>query len=1085
MSKVFNALKFVWKNAKLWLIVSVSITVIFFVATMIASLDPFLNNTLQIALGGARRTLDGPWQQYVRYEAYDEANNNGFIGGGYGYQPEGDSAKFRNKEDSLKQANLLTEQVVEEGIVLLKNELVGSSRALPITTSAQSKTKISVFGKNSVNLVLGGSGSSAGGGGGGTALYDSLDAADFDVNPTLKNFYNSRESGSGRQANPGIESSVSGLPGFPTGETPWLSYTDSVIASFDEYKTAAIVVLSRIGGEGFDLPRTMKNSYAKLASAVAGANPDDHYLRIDNNERQLLTEVCEKFDRVIVLANVSTSMELGFLNDPTYWTEVLGKPDISSKIKGALWIGSPGGQGAKAIGKVLNGTVNPSGRLFDTFARDFTLDPTFANLSTNNESNGNRYRSLNGNLASAYFVEYQEGIYVGYRYYETRAYEELLEAESSGGLRGDADWWAKNVTYPFGYGLTYNVDAANNSKFDWTVSSFKVGDATKTAADWLDDAAANRPVVHKDDIIEIDVKVTNNGTVAGKEVVQLYYSSPYFDEIEKAHVELGDFAKTKKLAPGESDTVKLKVSAYDMASYDYSNAGNNDPQGFKGYKLDGGIYNLYVARNAHDAWDSSTPPVKTKEFRVESLIRFTHDPVTGEEVTNRFSDETGAQAVSNFIVNQGRRYMSRANFRGTFPKTVTRAERVMSDEFLGANFGTANEIPGELKWIKDDSSDAVAPWRKYTEGHESGFKQGESGELNLYDLIKYDEATKKYSVDYNDARWNTLLDQLTAAEMSTLIGTGAFRSMQLPQIGKPRATDFDGPSGFVNFMSLFAPEACFYASQCTMAATWNKALSHDMGVMLGIEGLFGEGEHSSYSGWYAPGLNIHRSPFSGRNSEYYSEDPILSGKMAANVIAGAKSKGVYAFVKHFAVNDQETNRDSNGLVTWLNEQTMREIYLKAFEIAVKEGEATAIMSSFNRIGTVWAGGSYELLTEILRNEWGFRGMVISDFNVRQAYMPPDQMIRAGGDLNLTQDYSPEVNDELVQIAVMRQATKNILYTVAGSSAMNGLGDGVVERYAMPMWQLLLILGNVLLVVIFATWGFFAIRRALKKQKAKK
>jgi len=1011
MNKVLNALKFVWKNNKLWLFVSVITMVILFTATMVATQQKDIAGTINTVMGGPREVLvKGDPTPYMRYKA----DNKDFKQ----FETNSEFRVTRDKQDSLSAAKELNELIVEEGIVLLKNE----QKALPLSKSA----KVSVFGKNSVNLVLGGSGSSAGSDGGATVLYDSLKNAGFTVNPTLRAFYeNNNASASGRGKNPQMGTIPAGLA---TGETPQSKYTESVKSSYAEYKDAAIVVISRIGGEGFDLPRSMKTSFKAGAGKVAGAkSPNDHYLQLDANERDLLDAACEAFGKVVVLINASTSMELGFLEN--------------DKIAAALWIGSPG-SAVNAIGRVLNGEVNPSGRLFDTFARDFTLDPTYANFANNNKTDGNRYVGTD-----SYFVEYEEGIYVGYRYYETRAYEEAQE--------DNPDWWKSNVVYPFGYGLSY-------TNFEWEITDARSNNGGSGSA------------IDKDDVIEVDVKVTNKGSVSGKEVVQLYFSAPYYGEIEKAHVVLGDFAKTKEIAPGASDTVTLSLAAFDMASYDYNNA-NNELTGFKGYKLEDGIYNIFIGRNAHDAWAAGEDELLSVFFVVrdndpddERVTYFIYDkdPATGYEVKNRFDD------VSGYI----KKYMSRLDFEGTFPEPPTDAERAMSKEFINSLyfFGMDGESPVKKP---SEAFDKNKPWHSGTT-----YKQGESGTAKLHQVIGQDG-----TVDYNDPLWDDILNQITISEMAELIGIGNFNTRQIVGIGKPRTTDPDSPSGFVNFMgdpSVY--NTCFYASGCVIAATFNKDLAYDFGVMVGIEGIIGnvKGDGRPYSGWYAPAVNIHRSPFSGRNFEYYSEDGFLSGIIAANTVLGARAKGVYAYIKHFAVNDQETNRDSNGILVWLDEQSMREIYLKPFEIVVKKGKAIGVMSSFNRLGTVWAGGSYELLTEVLRNEWGFKGTVITDYNL-QEYMPADQMIRAGGDLNLTQisglPSTSAADLTTTQIAAMRQATKNILYTVAQSNAMNGKGEGVEYRYALPLWNIWLILLNIGALLAFAAWGFFAIRKAQKKQ----
>lgn len=409
--------------------------------------------------------------------------------------------------------------------------------------------------------------------------------------------------------------------------------------------------------------------------------------------------------------------------------------------------------------------------------------------------------------------------------------------------------------------------------------------------------------------------------------------------------------------------------------------------------------------------------------------------------------------------------MSRGSFGTTFPATPTTAEREITSELQSA-----------LTFKYDDTNgDYVNSFKGEVR------EQGKTGEVpQLYEM---------FGLAYDDPKWEDIIDCLTIDQMVTLVGQGNFHNVALDNIGKPRTIDPDGPAGFTNFMGdPSVHDTCFYASECLIGSTWNTDLAHDMGVMIGLESLVGytNGDGRTYSGWYAPAVNIHRSPFLGRNWEYYSEDPYLSGILGTNVVIGAQSKGVYTFVKHFALNDQETNRDSNGLITWADEQTFREIYLKPFQMIVENGKTHAMMSSFNRIGTTWAGGSYALLTELLRMEWGFEGMVISDYNLGNAYMPPDQMIRAGGDLNLSQDYPPSANgsqegttDE-IQVKALRQATKNILFTVANSNAMNGVGEGVVWASTMAMWKIILIVVNVAVVIGIAVWGYFAIRKAKKK-----
>lgn len=966
-------MKFIWKNicTRVWLIISIIVMVFFTTATLVATQNNLIYNTVNSVLGRERRVLvEGDPSQYQYYET-----------------------EFTTKEQALEAANKLNEEIVGEGIILLKNQ----SKSLPLAE----KAKISVFGKNSVNLVYGGSGSAGSNAQGATLLEDALTAANFDVNKTLTSFYkDNARSGSGRPASPAMGTV---LAGFATGETPVSSYTDDVKKSFSEYNDAAIVVISRIGGEGFDLPRTMKTSF-KSDEKVAGAkSADSHYLELDQNETDLINMVCENFENVIVVVNCSQAMELGFLED--------------ERIDSAVWIGGMGKTGINALGRVLNGEINPSGRTVDTFARDFTQDPTWNNFGNNNIENGNRY-NVDGKSRMNYFVQYEEGIYVGYRYYETR------------GFTDGEEWYKNNVVYPLGYGLSYTT-------FEY---------------EWAEEPPALTEI-QADSVITLKVRVTNTGETAGKEVVQLYYTAPYTDgEVEKSHVVLGAFDKTELIEPGKSEVVELTIRARDMASYDYSDANNN---GSKTYELDGGKYQLKVSKNAHE-------PVLTAEYNLDKTVIYNTDDATGNEVKNRFDD------VSNNPEGV-KTYLSRSDWEGTWPTTPTDEDRSTTQEFLNS--------------LQFDKNDAGKKWEETEMPEQAKKKVGyNQTKVKLYDLI---------GEPYGSKLWDELLNQLTVDEMANLVGIGNFTTQAIERIAKPKTIDADGPVGFTIFMgddSVY--DTAFYACGCVIAATYNEDMAYAMGEMVGNEGLLGNlaGDKTTYSGWYAPAANIHRSPFGGRNWEYMSEDGLLSGKIAANIIKGAKSKGVYTFMKHFAVNDQESNRDTNGLLTWLNEQSMREIYLKPFEIAVKEGKTTAMMSSFNRIGTVWAGGSYELLTEILRDEWGFRGTVITDFNTpTYRYMDPDQMIRAGGDLNLSADKMPSTDSgslTATQVSSLRNATKNILYTVVNSNVMNGYGDGVIYRYALPYWVIAVIVVDVVVVLSLAVWGFFVIRVAKKRTQKK-
>ena len=979
-----NIIKAIWKGARAWLITTVAVVVLVLAVTLVATQNAFIYSTINSVLGGEKsKVISGDPSEYMYYEA--DVGDFGY------FEP---TTELKTKEDALTDANKLNEKIAEEGITLLKNE----DDALPLAKGA----KISVFGKNSVDIVYGGSGSSDRSGSDVADLYTGLTNAGFDVNPTLKSFYESGESGKGRGDSPEMGDQVAG---FATGETPQNLYTDAVRESYKDYSDAAVVVISRIGGEGYDLPRTMAREFGGEAP-VTGANATDHYLQLDKNERAMITDVCNNFEKVVVVVNCSAPMELGSLED-------------NERIGAVLWIGNPGGSGLNALGKVLCGDVNPSGRTVDIYARDFKADPTWQNFG-NNLVQGNNEYLVGGAGQGYYYVEYEEGIYYGYRYYETRAYDE------------GEDWYAENVVYPYGYGLSYTT-------FEWEI-------ADAQPADWS--------ALDPDGKVTVTVNVKNTGDVPGMDVVQMYYSAPYWTgEIEKSHVVLGDFAKTELIPAGETRQVTLSMDVRDMASYDYGDANVND---FRGWELDASsasnAYSVFIGRNSHDAWAGENAEDFTLTY---SCSAHEYPTDVGGEVANRFDD------VSGHIET----YMSRNDWEFTFPTMPTAEDREVTTEFINS-----------LTWQQND---AEQPY--YTE---ETFEQGKATEFKLYDLISYENGV--VSVDYGDDRWNDLVSALSVSEMAALIGQGNYKTNAVESIDLPRTTMPDGPAGFTAFMgdpSVYG--TCFYASECLIGATYNKALARDMGIMIGVESIFGNvaGDGRPYSGWYAPAINIHRSQFGGRNWEYYSEDPFHSGIMAANVISGAQSKGVACFVKHFALNEQETCRDANGVLTWASEQAIREIYLKPFELAVKEGGTIAIMSSFNRIGTTWAGGSYALLTEVLRNEWGFEGSVITDYNLSD-YMLADQMIRAGGDLNLTQDKQPTTTaPSATQIAMMRKAVKNIMYTVARSNAMNGHGEGVVWGIGLPTWVVIVIWVDIGIAAALAVWGVFAIRKALKKAKA--
>lgn len=903
--------------------------------------------------------------------------------------------KAASKAEAFANAQEVNLKLAEEGFVLLKNE----NAALPMNRGA----RISVFSKNSVNLSYGGSGSGGFDTSNNKDLYESLNDAGFVTNPTLKSFYESSQSGPVRTANSSDLDNGDNQK-IATAETPQSKYTDAVKNSYADYSDAALVVITRIGGEGFDLPRYQGDSEGAVS-------PDSHYLELDQNEIDLLTAVTDgTFKRVVVVFNTPSSFEATFLKDSAY-------DAFADKIDAAVWIGFTGSNGITALGEILNGDVNPSGRLVDTWAADFTKNPSFVNFGTGclpdttDKYDGGMY----------YSVDYEEGIYVGYRYYETRG-------ETDG-----EDWYNANVVYPFGYGLSYTT-------FDWTVG----------------DASASE--IELGTTITVPVTVKNTGSVAGKEVVQLYASAPYtLGGIEKAHKVLVGFAKTKLLQPGESETVTVSFDPYSAASYDYRDANSN---GFSGYELEAGEYTLYVSRNAHES-------EKAIALNLAADVQIGTDPTTDSEVVNRYTDS------EDFLDSDWQldTMLSRADWEGTWPTPQTAQQHAGTDRLY-------EEIRSEEHNNPTDFDSEEYPWF------------GEEPTLTLRDLLPSAEA-EGYEpvVSYGDERWEELMMGCDEEEMIALINNGAYHTLAMESVGLPATIHGDGPSGFTCFMSKEQVNGtCQYVSEPVMASTWNINLMTELGEAIGEEGTIGDkATGQPYSSIYAPGVNIHRSPFGGRCSEYFSEDPFISGMMGAAEVQGIQSRGVLPTVKHFVANEQETHRSIGGDLSWVSEQALREIYLKPFEYTVKLGETRGIMSSFNRIGTRWTGGDYRLLTEILRNEWGFNGLVICDFNTIPQYMIPRMMFYAGGSLDLATQQSAMWTDcdtsDAGDAIVLMRAVKDVMYALVNSNAMNA----EVIGYNPPIWQEYLHWINIGAFTLVGVWLVLAIVRTVrcnKRQKAK-
>ena len=897
------------------------------------------------------------------------------------------TSDFASMEEVDEAAKALVEEIAAGGIVLAKNE----AGALPLSSAS----RVTMLGRAAADPVFGGAGSGSVDTRSAVTARGGLEAAGFDVNDQV---YAAIEAFAAENRRGHIEMDNPGASSYNIGELPVGDY-ESLQASFADYSDAAIIFIGRPGGEGGDLTRDMTDWDDNAADG-------QHQLELNQDERDLLELAKESFETVVVVVNASTTIEMGDVQDD---------PGIDA----VLLAGSPGASGFSALGSVLTGEVNPSGRTADVWAADFTADPTFVNFGSfiydNIEASfpisAVEQATSNATLTSeAPFVNYAEGIYIGYRYYETAAAEGFVDYDDA-------------VVYPFGYGLSY-------SDFTWEIVSTEAGAVDGT--------------------ISVEVQVTNTGDVAGKDVVELYYTAPYTPGgIGKSEVVLGAFDKTGLLEPDASETLTLEIAVEDMASYDHLDN--------RAYVLEAGDYVISLRTDSHTV----APGVEPITYSVDDDVVFSGENQRSTdlaEVTNQFDDVSDAFTSEP---QEGRILsMSRADFAGTFPQAPT-ADMFVADDAVVAGF---------------------APWdHEAAAGEFDGEKPatGDGSDLTLIDMR---------GLAKDDPQWEEIMDSLTVSEMTDLLLNGAYQTAGIGSIGKPQTLEPDGPAGFSSFINS-SINGVAYPSQLLIAQTWDVDLGTEMGRMLGNEAL-----QKGINGWYAPAANLHRSPFGGRNFEYYSEDPVLSGALLTAVADGVAEKGVYTMLKHFALNEQETNRVNNGIATWATEQTIRELYLKPFEMAVKgismdvtyiaddSGTveettmgAGGVMSSFNRIGTTWAGGSEALMTNVLRTEWGFEGFAISDFNL-YPYMNPNQSISAGTDLTLTFQPSKSFSDTSSAKAVtdIRNATQNILFTVANSNAMNGLAPGATVDYTPPTWVYIqyavtAVLGALVLLGAFLVW----------------
>ena len=851
------------------------------------------------------------------------------------------NADYANKAAVAQAGQAVNIQLAEEGMVLLKNE----KKALPLTSKEKS---VSLFGFRSVHYLTGGGGSGSGIPGKNgvvpTSLAQGIQKAGFAVNTTLLDLYRNTPS---------------------NYEIPVNKYTSSIVSSYDNYNGAAIVVIGRSGAEGSDLQR----------GNVAGhSNKKEHYLELDDNEKDLIKHVKQHFDKVIVLLNSAHTIEVGDLNAE--------KTADNLGVDAILQIGHLGNDGALAVGKILKGSVNPSGHTVDTWATDFTKNPSYNNFGDNSQANGSHkmYQEDGSVINGWYAIEYREDIYMGYRYYET-IWNDFNQKQK--GL-GDA-WYSRAVVYPFGHGLSYTT-------FDWE----------------LDDSISEYGLI--DDplgTVTMKVKVTNTGSISGKDVVQIYVSQPYTEGgIEKASSVLVGFAKTKTLRPGESEVVTVSCLAQDFASFDFNDKNEN---GFVGYELEKGDYIISARKNVHD---SGLNVVRT----IQEDIECPTDSTSGEEIEAVFSQTDGKWADYN-STNESlmNNLLSRSDLLELeIPETTSQADRTLSR----ADY--ANICDRKEDFIYED--DEYDPWyvssipATWTQG--AGTRTNGKTAIQLKDMmgVNYQDpyidenGNVVVGSDEGSRKWDQFLNQLTWEEIEWLAANGTsgwYGRTHLDSIGKPAEADMDGPSqiGWMTPDGGTSSYGCNGAGTCwvspvIISSTWNEELVEEMGLIVGNECIL-----LNSPGWYGPGMNLHRSPFGGRNFEYYSEDGLMSGKIAAAACRGVIAKGGVTYIKHMFLNEQETNRDTcRGLFTYATEQAIREIYAKPFELAIKEGHANGTMNCANRIGS-WAGYTNGAMhTGLLRGEWNFKGITLTDGWVNWEFSRINSLLRGGVDLPLASAY---------------------------------------------------------------------------------
>ena len=861
--------------------------------------------------------------------------------------------------ETEKKGSELVKKISEGGTVLLKNE----NNCLPL--NIEENKNINVFGYTALDnawVFTGvGSGSCKPDPNKRVGILSALDKAGFNYNKEI------------------IEKYQKAIP----NNDPWMSmnkngyiiqpdssfYSEELINNAKSFSDTALVVLSRISGENVgEIPSESKD-------LVNGQVDETRtYLDLAKKEEEMLEIVKKNFDKVIVLLNTTNNMQCDFLMD--------------EGIDAALFCGPTGVSGTESVANLLKGKkivekedgtkeevlISPSGRLSDTYAYDYSKEPVYANRFVRNKS------ATGGNIV------YQEDLYFGYRWYET--------ADAEGYFDGLENGYYSAVIYPFGYGLSYTT-------FDWILKEVNIKNNSSFAEDTK---------------FEVKVAVKNTGNYPGRDVVELYYKTPYIKgEIEKSAITLGDFAKTTLLEPGETQIVSLTLDAYDMASYDSYDKNNN---GNKGYELDKGQYELSLRSDVHTLKEMKE---NTLAYSLNETVLYQKDPITNYDVINRFTGEDAYAGVSidGSDVGINETYLSRNDFLGTFKDKQSALPKDKNKVNKAKIYATKANDQEEMPTFGVDKNLNIVT---KSDGSKASYDELKKSK----DLKFNDELINELTKDYNSTLWDDLANQATKEEVKSLVEKSGFGSEQIYSIGKPSTLDFDGPSGFNENTQKVAEDKSLwtsYPAECVVGCTFDKEIANEIGKSMAFEA-----SKSGINGWYAPGVNLHRSNYNGRNYEYYSEDPILSGKLASATITGAKSGGLYCYLKHFALSEEGDN--AKGVDTWITEQNFREIYLKPFEICVKNG-ANAIMTAFNRIGPVWAGANYDLCTEILRNEWGFIGSVVTDWSSGDEIMNTNRGVLAGNDLwlnPLAQNGTPLDVNNPAEMYCAKKALKHNLYT---------------------------------------------------------